>query len=168
MLFGGTPLAREVESESKYKDSGKPAFTTRFAAFIRSEGGCGTKGDDIADPPKMPDRAPDHETSYATRADWAATLARLGVTPARAVVLYDAQGGMYAARAWWMLLWARHRAVSVLDELRAQRQLMYRNATRILRGRIESDSRSRSAPVSPSCSREAAPVPTPSMVVSST
>ena len=50
-----------------------------------------------------------------TRADWAATLARLGVTPARSVVLYDAQGGMYAARAWWMLLWAGHRAVRVLD-----------------------------------------------------
>jgi len=49
------------------------------------------------------------------RADWAATLARLGVTPSRAVVLYDAQGGPYAARAWWMLLWAGHRAVSVLD-----------------------------------------------------
>jgi thiosulfate/3-mercaptopyruvate sulfurtransferase len=49
------------------------------------------------------------------RTDWAATLARLGVTPARAVVVYDAQGGMYAARAWWMLLWAGHRAVSVLD-----------------------------------------------------
>ena len=49
------------------------------------------------------------------RADWAATLARLGVTPARAVVVYDAQGGMYAARAWWMLRWLGHRAVSVLD-----------------------------------------------------
>ena len=49
------------------------------------------------------------------RADWAATLARLGVAPARAVVVYDAQGGMYAARAWWMLLWAGHRSVSVLD-----------------------------------------------------
>ena len=50
-----------------------------------------------------------------TRAEWAVALARLGVTPARAVVVYDAQGGMYAARAWWMLLWAGHRAVSVLD-----------------------------------------------------
>jgi thiosulfate/3-mercaptopyruvate sulfurtransferase len=48
-------------------------------------------------------------------ADWAATLARLGVTPTRAVVLYDAQGGMYAARAWWMLRWIGHTAVSVLD-----------------------------------------------------
>jgi thiosulfate/3-mercaptopyruvate sulfurtransferase len=33
------------------------------------------------------------------RADWAATLARLGVTPDRHVVVYDAQGSMYAARA---------------------------------------------------------------------
>ncbi len=49
------------------------------------------------------------------RTDWAATLARLGVTPGRTVVVYDAQGGMYAARAWWMLLWAGHRAASVLD-----------------------------------------------------
>ncbi len=47
--------------------------------------------------------------------DWAETLARLGVTPERAVVLYDAQGGMYAARAWWMLRWIGHAAVSVLD-----------------------------------------------------
>jgi len=49
------------------------------------------------------------------RADWAATLARLGVTADRPVVLYDAQGGPYAARAWWMLLWVGHRAASVLD-----------------------------------------------------
>lgn len=49
------------------------------------------------------------------RADWAATLARLGLTPGRAVVVYDAQGGMYAARAWWMLRWAGHDRVSVLD-----------------------------------------------------
>ncbi len=49
------------------------------------------------------------------RADWALTLGRLGATPARAVVLYDAQGGMYAARAWWMLRWVGHAAASVLD-----------------------------------------------------
>jgi thiosulfate/3-mercaptopyruvate sulfurtransferase len=49
------------------------------------------------------------------RALWAATLGRLGATPGRHVVVYDAQGGMYAARAWWMLLWAGHPAASVLD-----------------------------------------------------
>jgi thiosulfate/3-mercaptopyruvate sulfurtransferase len=49
------------------------------------------------------------------RADWAQSLARLGIAPETPVVVYDAQGGMYAARAWWMLLWAGHRAVSVLD-----------------------------------------------------
>ena len=49
------------------------------------------------------------------RGEWADTLARLGVTPGRAVVVYDAQGGMYAARAWWMLRWAGHAAASVLD-----------------------------------------------------
>ena len=48
-------------------------------------------------------------------ADWAATLARLGGTPTRAVVLYDAQGGMYAARAWWMLGWIGHAQAGVLD-----------------------------------------------------
>jgi thiosulfate/3-mercaptopyruvate sulfurtransferase len=49
------------------------------------------------------------------RAAWAATLGRLGIGPATPVVVYDAQGGMYAARAWWMLRWVGHEAVSVLD-----------------------------------------------------
>jgi len=49
------------------------------------------------------------------RADWAARLGQWGITPAAHVVVYDAQGAMYAARAWWMLRWAGHAAVSVLD-----------------------------------------------------
>jgi thiosulfate/3-mercaptopyruvate sulfurtransferase len=49
------------------------------------------------------------------RMAWAATLGRWGVGAATAVVAYDAQGGMYAARAWWMLLWIGHGAASVLD-----------------------------------------------------
>jgi acyl dehydratase len=61
-----------METESKYAGSGQPAFTTRFAAFIRGEGGFGeSRGPEIADPPKMPDKAPDHEVTYATRADQA-------------------------------------------------------------------------------------------------
>ncbi len=68
----GKAAVVRMESESTYADSGKPAFTTRFAAFIRGEGGFGeSRGPEIADPPKMPDRVPDHEVTYATRADQA-------------------------------------------------------------------------------------------------
>jgi len=44
-----------------------------------------------------------------------ATLRRWGVNDDSQVVAYDAQGGMFAARLWWMLRWAGHEAVAVLD-----------------------------------------------------
>ncbi|WP_151449077.1 sulfurtransferase [Lacisediminimonas profundi] len=44
-----------------------------------------------------------------------ATLRRWGVNPQSQVVAYDAQGGMFAARLWWMLRWVGHEAVAVLD-----------------------------------------------------
>lgn len=43
------------------------------------------------------------------------TLRRLGVNHSSQVVAYDAQGGMFAARLWWMLRWVGHDAVAVLD-----------------------------------------------------
>jgi thiosulfate/3-mercaptopyruvate sulfurtransferase len=46
---------------------------------------------------------------------FAATVGRLGIGPSSAVVVYDRQGGMYAARAWWMLRWLGHANVAVLD-----------------------------------------------------
>ena len=49
------------------------------------------------------------------RAAFAASLARCGITPATQVVALDRQGGMYAARLWWMLRWMGHEAVAVLD-----------------------------------------------------
>lgn len=49
-------------------------------------------------------------------ADFAATLRVLGITPERSVVVYDDMGGRLAAsRAWWMLCWAGHPDVCVLD-----------------------------------------------------
>ena len=44
-----------------------------------------------------------------------ATLRRWGVNDDSQVVAYDAQGGMFAARLWWMLRWAGHEAAAVLD-----------------------------------------------------
>jgi thiosulfate/3-mercaptopyruvate sulfurtransferase len=49
------------------------------------------------------------------REAFANTLGRLGVDEATPVVLYDRSGGMYAARAWWMLRWLGHLEVTVLD-----------------------------------------------------
>ena len=45
----------------------------------------------------------------------AQTMGRLGITPRSIVVCYDAQGGPYAARAWWLLRWMGHADVAVLD-----------------------------------------------------
>jgi len=43
------------------------------------------------------------------------TLRRWGVNHSSQVVAYDAHGGMFAARVWWMLRWIGHEAVAVLD-----------------------------------------------------
>ncbi len=50
-----------------------------------------------------------------SRVDFATTLGRVGITPATQVIALDRQGGMYAARLWWMLRWMGHESVAVLD-----------------------------------------------------
>jgi thiosulfate/3-mercaptopyruvate sulfurtransferase len=42
-------------------------------------------------------------------------LGQLGVDSRKQVVAYDAQGGMVAARLWWLLRWLGHLPVAVLD-----------------------------------------------------
>jgi len=43
------------------------------------------------------------------------TLRRWGISDDTQVVAYDAHGGMYAARLWWLLRWIGHEASAVLD-----------------------------------------------------
>jgi thiosulfate/3-mercaptopyruvate sulfurtransferase len=43
------------------------------------------------------------------------TLRDWGINPDTQVVAYDAHGGMFAARLWWMLRWLGHPATAVLD-----------------------------------------------------
>ena len=42
-------------------------------------------------------------------------LAGLGMSGDKQAVAYDASGGFYAARLWWMLRWLGHEKVAVLD-----------------------------------------------------
>ncbi|MGS0891731.1 sulfurtransferase [Burkholderia stagnalis] len=50
-----------------------------------------------------------------TRDAFVATLADRGLRQGQQVVAYDAQGGAYAARLWWLLRWLGHDSVAVLD-----------------------------------------------------
>jgi len=49
------------------------------------------------------------------RAAFAQRIAALGVDDHSLLVVCDRSGGMYAARLWWLLRWAGHPAVALLD-----------------------------------------------------
>jgi thiosulfate/3-mercaptopyruvate sulfurtransferase len=48
-------------------------------------------------------------------AEFAALLGRCGVDRGTQVVAYDNEGGIFAARLWWMLRWLGHDKVALLD-----------------------------------------------------
>jgi thiosulfate/3-mercaptopyruvate sulfurtransferase len=49
------------------------------------------------------------------RAQYAQWMGQCGITAGKLVVVCDRQGGMFAARAWWVLRWMGHADVSLLD-----------------------------------------------------
>ena len=63
--------------------------------------------------PVIPGRTGRHP--LPSREGFAATLGRWGIDADVQVVVFDDMGGAFAARSWWMLRWAGHRAVAVLD-----------------------------------------------------
>ena len=46
---------------------------------------------------------------------FARRFGRVGIGNGSQVVAYDASGGYYAARMWWMLRWLGHDSAAVLD-----------------------------------------------------
>ena len=70
---------------------------------------------DLSGPPRDADGRFRGRHPLPARADFAAALGRWGIDAETPVVAYDAQGGPYAARAWWLLrccrraIWTRRR-----------------------------------------------------------
>lgn len=62
-----------TESHSKLVDTGEPLFSTRSSVFIAGEGGFGGDRGPSGPTNVPPERDPDHEVTYATRADQALT-----------------------------------------------------------------------------------------------
>ncbi|HYD96389.1 MAG TPA: sulfurtransferase [Noviherbaspirillum sp.] len=70
---------------------------------------------DLSDKRPAPDGAFRGRHPLPDRNAFVETLRRWGVNHGSQVIAYDAQGGMFAARLWWMLRWIGHEAVAVLD-----------------------------------------------------
>ncbi|MBA5688497.1 sulfurtransferase [Rugamonas apoptosis] len=70
---------------------------------------------DLAGPKVGPDGKFHGRHPLPDRAALIEKLRQWGVNDQSQVVAYDAHGGMYAARLWWLLRWIGHPAVAVLD-----------------------------------------------------
>ena len=62
-----------------------------------------------------PDAASGGRHPLPSREAFAAWLGRVGLRPGMQAVVYDRQGMVYGGRLWWLLKWAGHEAVAVLD-----------------------------------------------------
>lgn len=92
-------------------EAGRAAYAAghiQNAAFASME-------DDLAGPKVGPDGKFHGRHPLPDRATLVEKLRQWGVNDQSQVVAYDAHGGMYAARLWWMLRWIGHPAVAVLD-----------------------------------------------------
>lgn len=70
---------------------------------------------DLSGPPATARQASRGRHPLPTLDRFASTAGAWGVAPGVRVVVYDAQGGTFAARAWWLFQWLGHTDTALLD-----------------------------------------------------
>ena len=103
LLDCGFDLADAEAGERAFRQAHVPG--ARYAHLER----------DLSGPKACPGSPSRGRHPLPERSTLAARAAAWGVAPGVQVVAYDAQGGPYAARAWWLLRWLGHDSVAVLD-----------------------------------------------------
>ncbi|WP_214320428.1 sulfurtransferase [Nonomuraea sediminis] len=93
----------------RYRLGGPPAHGLYLEGHIPGAVFCDLDAD-LAAPP-----GPDGRHPLPDAASFQAAMRRLGVSNGRRVVVYDDQGNLFAARAWWTLRYFGHQDVRVLD-----------------------------------------------------
>jgi thiosulfate/3-mercaptopyruvate sulfurtransferase len=109
----GTPAPVVLDASFDLADpaSGEASFRAGHipgAVYVHLE-------QDLSAPKQGPDGRFRGRHPLPGRAEFAARVGRWGIVPGRLVVAVDRQGGIMAARAWWMLRWLGHAEVAVLD-----------------------------------------------------
>lgn len=122
-LIAAPDLARLVEGRQPHQ----PPLVVLDCRFSLADPGAGARAFDLGHVPGARHADLDHDLSgpktgrngrhpLPDPADFAATLARWGIGTDTPVVAYDDAGGIFAARAWWMLhRWWGLAHVRVLD-----------------------------------------------------
>lgn len=118
-VISATQLARiqtdaiivDCRHDLNHPDAGRNAYHSAHipgARFVHLD-------DDLSGPQQAPDGRFKGRHPLPEHAVLMATLRRLGINDATQVIAYDAHGGMFAARLWWLLRQVGHAAVAVLD-----------------------------------------------------
>jgi thiosulfate/3-mercaptopyruvate sulfurtransferase len=93
----------------------KPEAADRLYAEVRVAGAAQAHLDRHLSAPTANDAVNGGRHPLPRREHFADWLREAGLTNAMQVVVYDRNGANYCGRLWWMLKWAGHEAVAVLD-----------------------------------------------------
>ncbi len=105
-------LTNPAAGEEQYLSGHIPGAV--FAHLDRDLSDKGAVGSDGVRRPH-PGAAPGGRHPLPSRETFAAWLSSVGLANDMQAVVYDRQGANYCGRLWWMLKWAGHDAVAVLD-----------------------------------------------------